>query len=124
MSLQITTGAKSLLSLRVSLGDLAVIFRHGNSIGNWFRAADLEAELFESIMEDHGALLRRRGLINVVNMKKRWSKLDFIYEGNIRRSLSEVKVQEGQDLTEFSWLMVAVVTARDITLPASTIKAF
>lgn len=122
MSLQITTGAKSLLSLGVSLGDLAVIFRHGNSIGNWLRAAGLEAELFESIMEDHGALLRRRGLINVVKMKKRWSQLDFIYEGIIRRSLSELKVQEGQDLTEFSWLMVAVVTALDITLPASTIK--
>ena len=123
MSLQITVGAKSLLAFGLSLGDLAVILRHGNSMGNWFRAAVSEAELFESIMEDHGALLRRRGLINVVQMKKRWSQLDFIYEGNIRSSLSESKVEEGQDLTEFSWLMVAVVTALDVTLPASTIKS-
>ena len=122
MSLQIAAGAKSLLSLGISLGDLAAIFRHGNSVGNWLRAFGLEAELFESIMEDQEALLRRRGLIDVVQMKHRWSQLDFIYEGNIRRSLSESKVQEGQDLTEFSWLMVAVVTALDITLPASTIK--
>lgn len=122
MSLQLTTGAKSLLSLGVSLGDLAVIFRHGHSMGNWLRAAGLDAELFESILEDHGALLRRRGLIDVVHMKRRWSQLDFIYEGNIRRSSSQSKVQEGQDLTDFSWLMVAVVTALDITLPASTIK--
>lgn len=123
MSLQVTAGAKSLLSLGVSLGDLAVIFHHGNSMGNWLRAADAEAELSECIMEDPGALLRRHGLINVVKMKKRWSQLDFIYEGNIKKSLSEAKVQEGQDLTEFSWLMVAVVTALDITLPASTIKS-
>ena len=121
MSLQITAGAKSLISLGVSLGDLAVVFRHGHSIGNWLRAAGSEADLFESIMEDHGALLRRRGLVNVVQMKHRWSSLHFIYEGSIRRSLSGSK--EGQDLTEFSWLMVAVVTALDITLPASTIKS-
>ncbi len=74
-------------------------------------------------MEDQEALLRRRGLIDVVRMKQRWSQLDFIYEGNIRRSLSESNVQEGQDLTEFSWLMVAVVTALDLTLPSSTIKS-
>ena len=123
MSLQITAGAKSLLSFGVSLGDLAAVFRHGNTVGNWLRAAGLEAELFESILEDQGALLRRRGLINVVQMKKRWSQLDFIYEGNIRSSLTESNVQEGQDLTEFSWLMVAVVNALDITLPASTIKS-
>ena len=123
MSLQITAGAKSLLSFGVSLGDLAVVFRHGNTVGNWLRAAGLEAELFESILEDQGALLRRRGLINVVQMKKRWSRLDFIYEGNIRSSLTESNVQEGQDLTEFSWLMVAVVNALDITLPDSTIKS-
>lgn len=123
MSLQITAGAKSLLSLGVSLGDIAVLFRHGNSMGNWLRAAGLETELLESIMEDQGALLRRRGLINPVKMKKRWSQLDFIYEGNIRRSLSELNVQEGQDLTELSWLMVAVVTALDFTLPSSTIKS-
>ena len=123
MSLQITAGAKSLLSFGVSLGDLAVVFRHGNTVGNWLRAAGLEAELFESILEDQGALLRRRGLINPVQMKKRWSRLDFIYEGNIRSSLTESNVQEGQDLTEFSWLMVAVVHALDIALPASTIKS-
>lgn len=122
MSLQITAGAKSLLSFGVSLGDLAVVFRHSNTVGNWLRAAGLEKDLFESILEDHGALLRRRGLINVVQMKKRWSRLDFIYEGNIRSSLTESNAQEGQDLTELSWLMVAVVTALDITLPASTIK--
>ena len=122
MSLQITAGAKSLFSLGVSLGDLAVIFRHGHSMGNWLRAADLEAELFESIMEEHEALLRRRGLINVVEMKKRWSRLEFIYEGNIKKSLSQSSMQEGQNLTEFSWLMVTVVTALDITLPSSTIK--
>lgn len=122
MSLQITAGAKSLLSIGVSLGDLAVIISHGRKIGNWLRAAPLDAELFESIEENPEALLRRRGLINVVQMKKRWSQLDFIYEGKIRGSSAQSKVPEGQDLTEFSWLMVAVVTALDITLPASTIK--
>ena len=121
MSLQMGTGPKSLLSIGLSLGDIAVIYRHASRVGNWFRAADLEAELFESMLEDPTALLRRRGLIDVAQMKKRWSQLAFIYEGNIKGSL-HATVQEGQDLTELSWLMVAVVTALDITLPASTIK--
>ncbi|KAK4695415.1 hypothetical protein P7C71_g2334, partial [Lecanoromycetidae sp. Uapishka_2] len=123
MSVQITTGAKSVLSLGVSLGDLAVALRHGRSIGNWLRAAALDEEMFESIMEKPEALLRRRGLITVVRMKKRWSQLDFIYQGNIVNSSRESKLPEGQDLSEFSWFMVTVVTALDVTLPSSTIKS-
>ena len=125
MSVQISTGANQVLSLGVSLGDLAVAFRHGHSIGNWLRAAKLDEELFESLMEKHEALLQRRGVINVVQMKKRWSQLDFIYEGNLVHSPREAKPLEGrcQDLSEFSWLMVTVITALIITLPSSTIKS-
>ena len=123
MSLQITTGARSLIALGVSFGDLAVVIRHGRSIGNWLRAADLDAELFESILEQQGALLKRRGLIDAAHMKQRWSQIDFIYEGHILKSSSKSKASEDQDLTEFSWLMVTVVTALDRVLPASAIKA-
>ena len=91
-------------------------------MGNWLRAAGLDIELFESILERQEALLKRRGFVDVVHMKQRWSQLDFIYEGNIRKSSSQSKKPEGQDLTEFSWLMVTVVTALDIVLPASSIR--
>ena len=123
MSLQIAAGAKSLLSMGVSLGDLAIVFRHARSVGNWLRAAGLDAELFESIMEDQNALLRRHGLVDVVLMKKRWSQLDFIYEGSARNSSSQSKTTEGQDLTEFSWLMVTIVTALDLALPTNRIRS-
>ena len=121
MTLQFVVGARSLISLGVSLGDLAIILYQGRRFGNWLRASMNDQELFESITEVSSSLLKRRGLIDATRMESRWSKVGFIYEGSYMTNDSHPEIQEKQDFNDCSWLMVTIVTALDLCLPPVSI---
>ena len=72
-----------------------MVYRPGNSIANWLQAVGLEAELFESIMEDQTISLQRRGLINAMNIKSRWSQLEIMYEGDMKSFPSRTSKRTG-----------------------------
>lgn len=115
MSLSISTGANSLVTLGLSLGDIALIFKHGRNFGNWFRATRNEGELLEALMEGHDVLLKRHGLVEKARMNSLWSRIDFVWEGkHIDTAAEKVKIEE---LSNLSWLMVTVVAALDACMP-------
>ncbi|OCL06520.1 hypothetical protein AOQ84DRAFT_365731 [Glonium stellatum] len=123
MSISATVGAAQLFQLGVSLSDVALLMNFGRKIGNWFRVSSNDQELLASIGEDPEAILKRRGLIDVSNMERRWSCLGFIYEGS-RVSNPPTQVKEtAAGLGPFSWLMVAIVTALDFCLPSNSVQA-
>jgi hypothetical protein len=78
-----TVGANQLLQLGVSISDIALLVNQGRKFGNFFRVASSDEELLGSIGEDVEAVLKRRDLIEVSDMEKRWSTLDFIMKGII-----------------------------------------
>jgi hypothetical protein len=101
MSLTITTGVKSLLSVGISLGDIAIIINQGRKFGNWMRTARLDEELFEAIADVSSSILKRPGLVNVVHMSSKWSQVNFLYEGNNINNKNREPLKDTQSLTDF-----------------------
>ncbi|RDW65097.1 hypothetical protein BP6252_10748 [Coleophoma cylindrospora] len=124
MSLTITAGVKSLLSVGISLGDIAIIIDQGRKFGNWLRTARLDEELFEAIADVSKSILDRPGLVDVVYMSSKWSYVNFIYKGNNINNSDREPLKDTQNLTEFSWAMVAIIAGLDVCLPSSSVQNF
>lgn len=123
MSLTVAAGAKSLISLGVSLSDIALLYDWGRKFGNFLRAAKNEEELLESIMETSDAILKRRGLVEVARMESRWNSFQLVYEGNRISNESKPEVASKQNLSALSWLMVTIISALDLCLPPAGVHA-
>ena len=120
MALSVQLGAHSLIQLGVGISDIAVLMRHGH---NWLKTRRYDHELFESIAEVYGEVLRRRGLVDVTFMEHVWAtRYNFVYHGEtVQQRLhasDDVKSLEG-----FSWLMVALITTFDLCLTTSLMKS-
>lgn len=74
MSIQLATGPGALVALGVGVGDVASIISLGRRIGNWWTAPSGDAELLSLLDEDESAIIKRRGLIDVVSFNRRWRK--------------------------------------------------
>ncbi|KAI4190122.1 MAG: hypothetical protein L6R41_000991 [Letrouitia leprolyta] len=123
MALSIQLGARSLGTLGISVSDVAAILQHGRVFGNWLRASQNDQELFESISEVYGAVMTRRGLVDVTLMNNRWSRqLHLIHQGRIVRDNPESRKTDTGQLGRFSWLMVTLVTALDNCMTSSGIR--
>ncbi|OCK95585.1 uncharacterized protein K441DRAFT_555872, partial [Cenococcum geophilum 1.58] len=123
MSISATVGAAQLLQFGVSLSDVALLLNIGRKIGNWFRVSSNDQELLGSIGEDPEAILKRRGLIEVSYMERKWAGLDFIYEGSCRRNSQTQAKETAAGLSPLSWLMITITTALDFCLPHNSIRA-
>jgi hypothetical protein len=78
--LSVTVGAKQLLQLGVSLLDVALLIKVGQKLGNFLGVGRHDADVLEALQEDPEALLKRRDLINPMEMKRKWSSIRFLYE--------------------------------------------
>ena len=117
-SLSIQLGARSLMNLGVSLGDIGALIQHGRAFGNWLRTKQNDEDLFESMSEVYGEVLRRRGLVDTTLMANRWAQqMHFYYQGDVVHETPACKSIEEQSMGSFSWLMVTLVTALDTCLP-------
>ena len=123
MALSIQAGANSLLSIGVSISDIAAIVRHGRSFGNWISVQKNDDDLFSTIGEDYGIVLKRRGLVDVTLMQNRWSgQIHIVHRGKIDRILESGSLCKEQ-LGGFTWLMVALMVALDIVcLPPDQLR--
>jgi hypothetical protein len=124
MSLSINVGSNQLFQLGVSLSDIALILSHGRKFGNWLRVSNNDDELLGSIGEKEEALLKRRDLVEASDMERRWSRIDFIYQGQHHNNSLQAQTKEiAAGLSSFSWLMVTIVTALDLCLPSAGVQA-
>jgi hypothetical protein len=125
MSVAVALGAKSLITFGASYGDIAALVQHGRLVANWLQTRQVDAELFESISEVFGEVLRRRGLVDSVLMDNRWSsQWHFIHKGKMVHHADMDKVSKDGELPAFSWLMVSLVAAMDVCLTSSEIRKF
>lgn len=71
-----------------------------------------DEELFDTLNEDYGIVLKRHGLVDLALMENRWShQLHLIHQGSIVHDNTESRKEEDGHLGSFSWLMVTIVTA-------------
>ena len=124
MALSLAIGSAKLLQIGVSLSDVALLYNQGKKMGNWFRVSSNDNELLSSIGEKLEALLKRRDLVDVISMEKKWSRIDFIYQGHHHNNSSQVQVKDqAAELSSLSWVMVTIVTALDLCLPSTRLEA-
>jgi hypothetical protein len=138
MALSIIAGTGGLLQLGLSISDIALCVDLGKKFGNFVRAGQNDNDLFEVLNEDREALFRRRGLVDAVEMEKRWPQVQFVHrgtkkKGNIMESpppespLLKTNHRKKREDTSggvdrFTWIMVAIVSALDGCLPSSVIQ--
>lgn len=123
MASSIAVGTAQLLEFGISLSDVALIVNQGRRVGNWLRTASNDEELLSSIGEKQETLLKRRDLVDISFMEKKWSRIDFIYQGNHRDNSAQAQTKEtAANLSSFSWLMVTIVAALDLCLPSTGVQ--
>ena len=123
MALNIQAGARSLIQVGLSISDVGALVHIARSIGNWLRVTPNDEDLFDSLSEDYGVVLRRRGLVDLTLMENCWSRqLHLIHEGVIVHDTAESRKEEEGQLGSFSWLMVAIVTALDPCLTTDELR--
>ena len=70
------------MNLGVGLGDTRALVQHGRAFGIWLRTKQNDEDLFESMSEVYGEVLRRRGLVDTTLMANRWAQqMHFYYQG-------------------------------------------
>jgi hypothetical protein len=138
MGLSIVAGTGGLLQLGLSISDIALCVGLGKRFGNFVRVGQNDNDLFDVLGEDREALFKRRGLVDALEMEKRWSQLGIVHQGerkqsNIAESLASQsplpeanqrrrKDNTGDGVDRFTWVMVAIVSALDECLPSSGIQ--
>ncbi|KAK7424053.1 hypothetical protein QQX98_000663 [Neonectria punicea] len=114
MSLQVTTGANSLVGLGFGVSDVVTIWSLGQRFGNWMTAASGDRDFLQLLDLDELDILRRRGLVDTLRFNKKWGSEMFLLAND-----KAVKI-EGKPATEsleklghFTAIMVCVTASLD-----------
>ena len=68
----LTFPISSLLSLGVSVGDIATIYGAARKAGTWIKAQWNDCQLLEFLQVEKPDLIKRKGLIDVEKLNERW----------------------------------------------------
>ena len=124
MALNIQAGARSLIQVGLSVSDIGALFQFGRVFGNWLRVTSSDNDLFVTLCEDYGVMLKRGGLVDLVQMENCWShQLHLIHEGDVIHDNAKSRKENDGQLGSFSWLMVAIVTALDPCLTSVELRS-
>ena len=114
MALNITTGAGSLVSIGMSLGDVSTLYALGRRYGNWVTAHSGDVEFLDLLQSDELDILRRRGMIDVASFNKRWAqRVRLLMNGRPLELAGKKAADIVGPLSRFTASMVAVVAALD-----------
>ena len=119
MALTVQLGIHSLLSAGLGYGDVAALVQDGRRVGSFSFAQQNDTELFESLSEVYGIILRRRGLIDPTVINSLWSgNMNLICNGRVLPE-SMHKDLKHEIHGSFTWLMVVLVSGLDFCLSSS-----
>lgn len=117
MAVTVQNGIKSLFSVGLGVADVASLIQHGRSFGNFLFTQNNDVELFESLSEVYGVILKRRGLIDPTLMENQWSQnINLIVDGRILENESMPKTLKDEGYGSFTWLMIVLITGVDVCL--------
>ena len=110
MSVQVTAGYGSLVSLGIGLGDVVTLITLASRLGNWWVASSGDKSFLDLLEEDEQNLLSRRGLIDLARFNKRWGASLNLYADGRSQRLHGPKVEEVlEELSRFTACMTCIV---------------
>ena len=110
MSLQVTAGYGSLISLGIGISDVITLITLASRLGNWWSASSGDASFLDLLEEDEQNLLSRRGLIDLARFNKRWGKsLNLLADGRPQRLQGPHVEEVLRELTRFTACMTCIV---------------
>ena len=74
MSLTVTTGAGSLVSLGLGISDVVTLINLGRLAGNWMSARSGDRDLLDMLQEDERNFVLRKGVFDVLRFRNHWSR--------------------------------------------------
>ena len=123
MSLTVTTGYKSLITLGVGAGDLAALVSVGNRLGNWISARKGDEDFLALLEQDEIDIIRRRGLLDIVRFNKRWNQEMWLLANGRPEHLTGNQTEKalGQ-MSRFTAAMVSVTAVLDAFASSQMVK--
>ena len=124
MSLQVTTGPGSLVSLGISVGDVANFYGMARRVGNWLTAASGDRTLLSLLDQDELDIIRRKGLIDILRFNKIWgSRMTLLANGG-PTSFTGIDAEKNLErFPRFTALMVCIVAALSAFAPSEVVKS-
>jgi hypothetical protein len=114
MSVTVTTGVGSLISVGFGVTDVANLYALGKRVGNWVTATSGDAEFLDLLQSDELELLSRRGMIDVLQFNARWGqRARLLMNGRPTELVGDDAAKVLDTLSRFTASMVAVVAALD-----------
>lgn len=124
MSLQSLVGRSSFITIGIGAGDVATLYTVGRRIGNWLTAASGDEDFLAMLEEDETSILKRRGVIDMINFKKKWGRSLRLFENGVPQKLEGQAVEKLLEISSrFTAMMTCIVAALDEFAAASTVRA-
>jgi hypothetical protein len=119
MALTFSAGSLTLANWGFGVGDIAVFAGAGRNVGNWLMAQTRDRNLVDFLKLDIDSIIIRRGLIDVVELHKRWDhKITLLQNGSpmvvAHPGGDHLPVVDNMD--KFTWLMTLVIAALDAAI--------
>ncbi|KAJ4258512.1 hypothetical protein NW757_003080 [Fusarium falciforme] len=127
MSLQVSTGAGSLIALGLAINDVATLVTLSRQVVTWLSTESGDKDLLDLLDHDEMDVLWRGGLIDTTRFNKRWgSDLVLLVNCQSQAFTGEKAENALETLGQLSAIMVCIVAAsiEDPELEAEMINAF
>jgi hypothetical protein len=127
MALAFASGSLTLANWGFGVGDIAVLAGAGRNVGNWVMAQTRDRNLVDFLKVDIDTVIIRRGLIDVVELHKRWDRKLTLFQNGRPISVehpagSQVPVVDNMD--KFTWFMTLVIATLDAAIGPSYVHQF
>ena len=124
MSVQVATGPGSLISLGISVGDVATFYGMARRVGNWLTAASGDRTLFSLLDSDELDVIRRKGLIDILRFNKIWgSRMTLLANGGPMSFTGNDAEKNLDRFPRFTALMVCIIAALSAFAPSEVVRA-
>lgn len=124
MSLQVATGPGALISLGISVADVATFYGIARRVGNWLTAASGDRTFLSLLDQDELDVIRRKGLIDILRFNKIWgSRMTLLANGSPTSFTGTDAEKNLERFSRFTALMVCIVAALSAFAPSEVVKS-
>jgi hypothetical protein len=125
MALTFAAGSLKLTNLGFGVGDIAVLAGAGRNVGNWIMAQTRDRNLVDFLQVDIDTVITRRGLIDVVELHKRWDRKLVLFR-NGRPTVVEhpggTRLPVVDNMDKFTWFMTLVLATLDAAIGPTNVQ--
>ncbi|KAI9708606.1 MAG: hypothetical protein M1820_003824 [Bogoriella megaspora] len=122
MAVSFSASTTALATWGFSAGDIAVIAGAGRNVGTWVMAQVKDQNLLDFMKVDPDDLILRKGLIDPIELHKRWDVSLTLLQNGAKRTITNQGMPVVESMPKFSWFMMLVVSALDAALGLSDLR--